>query len=50
MHNIIYFLSVKMKQSDWLKTLSERSGFLHPAHSETQFTQLPAWPSWQTLK
>jgi hypothetical protein len=28
-----------MKQSDWLKSLSERAGFLHPARSETQ---LPA--------
>jgi hypothetical protein len=26
--NIIYFLSVKMKQSDWLRSLSERAGFL----------------------
>ena len=31
----IYFLSVKMKQSDWLRSLSERAGFLHPARSET---------------
>ena len=28
---INYFLSVKMKQSDWLRSLSERAGFLHPA-------------------
>jgi hypothetical protein len=33
---MIYFLSVKMKHSDWLKSLSERAGFLHPARSETQ--------------
>jgi hypothetical protein len=26
---VIYFLSVKMKQSDWLRSLSERAGFLH---------------------
>jgi hypothetical protein len=43
----IYFLSVKIKQSDWLRSLSERAGFLHPARSETQRTarcemQLPA--------
>jgi hypothetical protein len=34
-----YFLSVRMKQIDWLRGLSERVGFLHPARSETQ---LPA--------
>jgi hypothetical protein len=28
-----------MKQSEWLRSLSERAGFLHPARSETQ---LPA--------
>ena len=28
---INYFLSVKMKQSDWLRSLSELVGFLHPA-------------------
>jgi hypothetical protein len=28
-----------MKQSDWLRSLSERAGFFHPARSETQ---LPA--------
>jgi hypothetical protein len=27
----MYFLSVRMKQSDWLRSLSERVGFLHPA-------------------
>jgi hypothetical protein len=35
-----------MKQSDWLRSLSERAGFLHPARSETQLPrcemQLPA--------
>jgi hypothetical protein len=25
-----------MKQSDWLRSFSERAGFLHPARSETQ--------------
>ena len=34
-NNFKYFLSVKMKQSDWLRSLSERAGFLHPARSET---------------
>jgi hypothetical protein len=34
-----YFLSVRMKQIDWLRGLSERVGILHPARSETQ---LPA--------
>jgi hypothetical protein len=27
-----------MKQSDWLRSLSERAGFLHPARSETHAT------------
>jgi hypothetical protein len=36
-----------MKQSDWLRSLSKRAGFLHPARSETQLharceMQLPA--------
>jgi hypothetical protein len=29
-----------MKQSDWLKSLSERAGFLHPARSEMQLPAL----------
>ena len=41
----IYFLSVKMKQSDWLWSLSERAGFLNPARSETQLPALKCnWP------
>jgi hypothetical protein len=48
---IIYFLSVKMKQSDWLRSLSERAGFLHPARSETQLPAVkcncPLWFSQQ---
>ena len=34
----MYFLSVRMKQSDWLRSLSQRAGFLHPARSETHAT------------
>jgi hypothetical protein len=37
-----------MKQSDWLRSLSERAGFLHPARSETQLPAVkcncPLWP------
>jgi hypothetical protein len=29
-----------MKQSDWLRSLSERAGFLHLARSETQLPAL----------
>ena len=32
--NIIYFLSMRMKQSDWLIRLSQRAVFLHPARCE----------------
>ena len=39
MYISFYSLSVKIKQSDWLRSLSERADFLHPARSETQ---LPA--------
>jgi hypothetical protein len=28
-----------MKQSDWLRSLSELAGFLHPACSETQLEE-----------
>ncbi len=34
--NIIYFLSMRMKQSDWLIRLSQRAVFLHPARCEMQ--------------
>jgi hypothetical protein len=30
------FLLVKIKQSDWLRSLSERAGFLYSARSEMQ--------------
>jgi hypothetical protein len=50
----VYFLSVKMKQSDWLRSLSERVGFLHPACSETQLPAVkcncPLWLSRQKLR
>jgi hypothetical protein len=36
-----------MKQSDWLRSLSERAGFLYPARSEMQ---LPAWFSRQKMR
>ena len=31
-----YFLSMRMKQSDWLIRLSQRAVFLHPARCEMQ--------------
>ncbi len=37
--NILYiylFLSMRMKQSDWLIRLSQRAVFLHPARCEMQ--------------
>ena len=53
-HISIYFLSVKMKQSDWLRNLSERAGFLHPARSETQLPAVkcncPLWFSRHKLR
>jgi hypothetical protein len=39
-HIYFYFLSVKMKQCDWPRNLSERGGFLHSARSETQLPAL----------
>jgi hypothetical protein len=43
-----------MKQSDWLRSLSERAGFLHPARSETQLPAVkcncPLWFSRQKLR
>jgi hypothetical protein len=58
-HNIIfyttvYFLSVTKKQSDWLRSLSERGGFLHAARSETQLPAVkcncPLWFSRQKMR
>jgi hypothetical protein len=53
-NKIVYFLSVKMKQSDWLRSLSERAGFLHPARSETQLPAVkcncPLWFSLQNIR
>jgi hypothetical protein len=49
-----YFLSVRMKQSDWLRSLSERAGFLHPARFETQLPAVkcncPLWFSRQKMR
>ena len=43
-----------MKQSDWLRSLSERPCFLHPARSETQLPAVncncPLWFSRQKLR
>jgi hypothetical protein len=43
-----------MKKSDWLRSLSERAGFLHPARSETQLPAVkcncPLWFSRQKLR
>ncbi len=33
---LFYFLSMRMKQSDWLIRLSQRAVFLHPARCEMQ--------------
>ncbi len=33
---VIYFLSMRMKQSDWLMRLSQRAVFLHPARCKMQ--------------
>ena len=54
MYIYIYFLSVRMKQSDWLRSLSERAGFSHPARSETQLPAVkcncPLWFSRQKMR
>jgi hypothetical protein len=39
-----------MKQSDWLRSLSERAGFLHPARSETQLPALVFAPKTEEYK
>jgi hypothetical protein len=43
-----------MKQSDWLRSLSERAGFLHPSRSETQLPVVkcncPLWFSRQKMR
>jgi hypothetical protein len=43
-----------MKQSDWLKSLSERAVFFHPARSETQLPAVkcncPLWFSRKKLR
>jgi hypothetical protein len=50
-HNMNYFLLVRMRQSDWPRSLSERVGFLHPVRSETQLAAVecncPLWFSRQ---
>jgi hypothetical protein len=39
-NSCILFLSVKIKQSDWPRSLSERAGILHLARFETQLPPL----------
>ena len=44
-NNINYFLSMRMKQSDWLIRLSQRAVFFHPARCEMQPTRCEMQPA-----